>query len=79
MPKELGLFYIDFLTVPLYIQWDQFIIVQVTLTTPSHQVTSNFILVLKSLHLNLLNIVNSLTLRDVLGDHPARLKKNDYI
>ena len=39
MPKVLGLFYVVFLTVPLYIQLDQFIIVQVTLPTPYHQAT----------------------------------------
>ena len=38
MPNELRLLNLIFLTVPLYIQWDQFIIVQVTLPTPSHQV-----------------------------------------
>ena len=37
MNNELGLFYVVLITVPLYIQWDQFIIVQVTLPTPSHQ------------------------------------------
>ena len=47
MPKELGLFYVVFLTVRLYIQLDQFIIVQVTLPTLYHQVPSSFILVLK--------------------------------
>ena len=48
MSKELGLFYVIFLTVTLYIKWDQFIIVQVTLPTSSHQVPSNFMLVKKS-------------------------------
>ena len=47
MPNELVLFYVVFLTVPLYIQWEQFIIVQVTLTTPSHWLPSNFMLVFK--------------------------------
>ena len=74
MPKELGLFYDTFLTVQLYIQWDQFIIFQVTLPKISHQVPSSFIFVFKRLHLNLLNIVNSLTLRVVLGYHHTRLK-----
>ena len=76
MPKELGLFYITFLTVILYIQWDQFIIVQVTLPTPSHQVPSDFLLGFKRLRLNLLNVVTLLTLRVVLGDPPTRLKTN---
>ena len=74
MPKELGLFYVVFLTVPLYIQWDHFIIFQVNSPTPSHQVPSNFILVFKALRLNLLNIVTLFTLKIVLGDHPTRLK-----
>ena len=73
MPKELGLFYVPFLTVRLYIQLDQFIIVQVTLPTLYHQVPSSFILVLKRLHLNLLNIVTLLTLKVFLGDHPTRI------
>ena len=47
MPKELRLFYVVFLTVKLYIQLNQFIIVPVTLPTLSHQVPSSFILVLK--------------------------------
>ena len=70
MSKELGLF-----SVTVYIQWYQFIIVQVNLSTPYNQVTSNFMLGLKSLHLNLLNIVTLLTLNVVIGDHPTRLKK----
>ena len=74
MTKELGFLYFAFLTVPLYIQWYQFIIVQVTLTTPSHQIPSNFTMDFKRLHLNLLNIVTLLTLRVVLGYHPTRLK-----
>ena len=73
MPKGLGLFYVAFLTVPLFNQLDHFIIVQVTLPTPYHQVPSSFILVLRKLHLNLLNIVILLTLKVVLGDHPIRL------
>ena len=63
-----------FLTVPLYIRWGQFIIFQVTLTRPSHQVTSNFMLVLKRLHLNLLNIVILFILKVVLRYHPTILK-----
>ena len=74
MPKELGLFYVIFLTVPLYIRWDQFFIVQVTLPTPSYSMPSNFILFSKRLHLNPLNIAILLTLRVVLWDHPTRLK-----
>ena len=80
MPNELGLFYVALLTVRLYIQSDQFSIVQVTVTTLYHQVPSGFILVLKSLHMNLLNIVTLLILRVVLGDLPTRLKNNiDYL
>ena len=52
MPKELGLFYVAFLTVRLYIQLDQFIIFQVTLSTLYPQVTSSFIMVFKMLHMN---------------------------
>ena len=74
IPKELGLFYVSFLTFQLYIQLDQFIFVQVTLSTLYHQVPSNFILGFKMLHLNLLNIVNLLTLKIILGDHHTRLK-----
>ena len=74
MPKELGLFYIVFLTVPLYIQWEQFNIVQVTLPTPYNRVNSSFMLVLKRLHPNLLNIVISLTSRVIIGDNPTRIK-----
>ena len=73
MPKELGLFFVAFLTVQLYIQLDQFIIAQVTLPTLSRPVPSNFVLVLKGFYLNLLNIVTLLTLKVVLGDHPTRL------
>ena len=73
MPKELGLFYVALLTVKLYIQLDQLIIVQVTLPTLSHQVPLNFMLVLKRLHLNLLNIVTLLTLKVFLGDHNTKL------
>ena len=47
MHKELGLCYVAFLTIGLYIQLYQFIIVQVNLPTLYHQVTSSFILVLK--------------------------------
>ena len=73
MLKELGLFYVALLTVQLYTQLDQFIIVQVTLSILYHQVPSSFILVLRKLHLNLLNIVTLLTLKVVLGDHPTIL------
>ena len=74
MPKELGLFYAVLLTFPLYIQWYQFIIFQATLSTPYHQVTSNFMLVFKILHMKVLNIVTLLNLKVVLEDHPIRLK-----
>ena len=47
MPKELGLLYVDLLTGRLYIQLDQFIIVQVILPTLYHQMPSIFILVFK--------------------------------
>ena len=77
--KELGIFYVTFLTVTLYIQWDQFIIFQVTLPTPYHQVLSNFMLSFKMLHLNLFNIVILFTLKVILGDHPTRLNIFDYI
>ena len=68
------LFYVALLTVPLYIQLGQFISVQVTLPTLYHQVPSSFILFFKRLHLNLLNIVNMLTLNAILGYHATRLK-----
>ena len=74
MPKDSGLFYVVFPTVSLYIQWGQFIIVQVTLPTPSHQVTSIFLLDFKRLLLNILNIVTFLTLKVAIGDRPNRLK-----
>ena len=73
MPKELGLFYVTFLTVQLYIQLYQFTIVQFNLPTLSNQVPSHFMLVLKRLNLNLLNIVTLLTLNFVLGDQHTRL------
>ena len=47
---------------------------QVTLPTPSHHVTSNFMLAFKKLRQNLLNIVTLLTLKVVLGYHSTRLK-----
>ena len=74
MPKELGLFYVAFLTIKLYIQLDQLNIFHVTLPTISHQVSSNFILVFKILHLNLLNIMTLMTLKVVLVYHHTRLK-----
>ena len=72
--QKLGLFYVVSLTVPLYIQWDQFIIVQVILPTSSNQVPSNFMLGFKRLRLNLLKFLTLLTLKVVLGDHPTILK-----
>ena len=75
MPKGLEFFYVVFLTVVLYIQWCQFIIVQVALTTLSHQVPSNYMLVFKRLHINLLNVFSLLTLKVVLGYHTTILKK----
>ena len=74
--QEIGIIYFNLRTVTLYTQWYQFIIVQVTLPIPSHWVTSNFILVFKRLHLNILNIVILYTLKLVPVDHPSRLKKN---
>ena len=71
--QGIGIIYVAFLTVRLYIQLDQFIIFQVTLPTLYHHVPSSFILVLKRLHMNLLNIVTLLTLKVVLGDHLTRL------
>ena len=76
MPKELGLFDVTFLTVSLYIQWDQFIIVQVALPTLFHQSPWHFMLDIKRLRMNLLNIVTLLNLKAVLGDHPTILKKS---
>ena len=75
IPKELGLFYVIFLTVPLYIQRYQFIIVQFTLPTPSYIKKRNTRLVFKMLHMKL-NIVVLLTLKVVPGDHPTRIEKN---
>ena len=66
--------YVIFLTVTLYFRREQFIIVYVTLPTPYHQVPSNFMLVFKNLHLELLNIVTLLTLKVVLGYYPNRIK-----
>ena len=72
--QVIGIIFVAFLTVQLYIQWDQLIIATVTLPALFHQVPLNFILVFKRLHLNLLNIVYLLTLKVVLGDHHTRLK-----
>ena len=78
--KELGSFYVTFLTFTLYIQWDQFIIVQVILPTPPNKVPSNLMLDSTRLHLNILNIVTLFTLKVVLGDQSTRLNKNlNYI
>ena len=74
MPKGLGLFYVIFLTDPLYVQWGNFITVQVTLKIPSHLVPLNFLLGFKILRLNLLNIVIFLTLWAVLGGQPPRIR-----
>ena len=70
----MGLFYVAFLTVPVYIQWDKFIIVQVNLSTPYHHVTSNCMFGFKSLHMNPLNIVILLALKVVLVYHSTTLK-----
>ena len=67
------LFYVVFLTAPLYICWYQFMIFHVSLSTLYHRVSSIFLLVIKSLHLNLLNIVTFFTLKFVLLDDPTRL------
>ena len=57
MTNELGLFYVVFVTVPLHLWWEQFIIVRVTLPKTYHRGTSNFMLVFRRLHMNLLKIV----------------------
>ena len=74
IPKEWGIFYVTFLNIPLYIRWDQVIIIQFTLPTPSHQVPSNVLLVFKVLHLNLSNIVVLSPLKVILKDHPNIIK-----
>ena len=66
MPIEFGSFYIAFTTVQLYIQLYQFTIVKFNLPTLSNQVPLHFMLVLKRLKLNLLNIVTLLNLKVVL-------------
>ena len=55
--QVIGVILCNLLNFQLYIRWYQFIIFQVTLTTLWHWVYSNFMLVFKMLHLNLLNIV----------------------
>ena len=72
--QGIGVFYVVLLTFLLYVQWGQFIIFQVTLPTLYHWVPSNFMLVFIRLHLIILNIVNLLALKIVIGDHPTRLK-----
>ena len=72
MPKELGLFCVFFLNIPLYIQWNQFTIVHVTLPTQYYWLTSTFMLVFRRLQINILNIVTFLNLKVILGDHPTR-------
>ena len=47
-----------------------FIIVQVTLLILYQKVTSNYMLVFKRLHLNLLNIVTLSTVKAIFGDPP---------
>ena len=74
IPKELVLLYIVFLNDPLYIQWDQFITVQITFPIKYNLVTLNDILVFKRLCMNLLNIVILWILKVVLGGHPVRLR-----
>ena len=73
--QGIGIILCHFLTVPLYLQWYQFIIFLVTLPTPSHQVLSYFMLAFKGLLLNLFNIVNLFTPMVVLRYHLTRLKK----
>ena len=75
MPKELALFYDVFQTVPLYILWYQFITVHVSLPIPSRWLPLNFMLVFKSLYLNLLNIVVLCNLKVVFGCHPKLPRK----
>ena len=65
--QTVGIIYVIFLIIPLYIKWSHFNIVQVTLLTPYHQVPSNLMLVFKRFCLNLLNIVALLTLRVIIG------------
>ena len=73
--QVIGIVLCRFIKFPIIYPVGQFIIVQVTLPTPPHWLTSNFMLVFKSLNMNLLNIVTLLALKVVLGDHPNRLKK----
>ena len=54
--QVIGIFFVIFVTVTLYIRCDQFIIFQVTLPTPSYRMPSNLMLILKKLHLNFLNL-----------------------
>ena len=60
---------IIYLVVPVYY-------FQVILPKQSHQVPSNFMLVFKRLHLNLLKIVVLLTLKVIIRDYPTKLKKS---
>ena len=75
MTKELGLFHVVFLTDPLYVQWNQFTIIQIKLPMQYHWVTSNVMLFFKRRDMKVFNIVIFLTLKVVLGDHPNRLGK----
>ena len=73
-PRNLDCFNVVLLSVPLYIQWDHFFIVQITLPTPFHWVPSKFMSVFKRLKLNLLDIVILLNLKVVFRDYPTRLE-----
>ena len=76
IPNALGIFFVVFLVATLYIHWDQFISVHVSISIPSHWVTFNVVLVFKRLNLNLLNILILLTLKVVLGSHPYQTQNN---
>ena len=51
--------------------WDHIITIHITLPIPSHRVPLNFMLVFKSLHLNLFRIAFFRTLRFIIGGHPT--------
>ena len=74
--QGIGIILCPFPECPIIYPVGLFIIVQVTLPTPYHQLPSNFMLVFRRLHMNLLNIVALLNLKVLIGDHPTRLKKN---
>ena len=80
MPKELGLFYFIFLTAPLYIQWDQFIIIQVTLPTTSNQVPSNIMFVLQNVSSEPIEHCDFVDPQGHFGRPPYQTRNNlDYL